>query len=147
MYCSATYSFGISHSSLWGYSNREYRALFKAMSYRHTNFFYYTTNLRNCIIVFDSSALRKWTRYLIKRISSIGTPILICLKKLIHTLFVFVCFFQQIKIGSAFTTLEEFVVGKVYVPLTKRNATTICVGGAVQQSTYLQTVFYKIYEN
>lgn len=74
------------------------------------------------------------------------TPILICLKKLIHTLFVFVCFFQQIKIGSAFTTLEEFVVGKVYVPLTKRKATTICVGGAVQQSTYLQTVFYKIHE-
>lgn len=24
---------------------------------------------------------------------------------------------------------------------------SICVGGAVQQSTYLQTVFYKIYEN
>lgn len=65
-------------------------------------------------------------------------------KKLIHTLFIFV---QQIKMGSAFATLEEFVVGKVYVPVTKRNVTIICVGGAVQQSTCLQTVFYKIHEN
>lgn len=68
-------------------------------------------------------------------------------KKLMHTLFIFVCFVQQIKMGSAFATLEEFVVGKVYVPVTKRNVTIICVGGAVQQSTCLQTVFYKIHEN
>lgn len=67
-------------------------------------------------------------------------------KKLIHTLFIFVCFVQQ-KMGGAFATLEEFVVGKVYVPVTKRNVTIICVGGAVQQSTCLQTVFYKIHEN
>lgn len=74
-------------------------------------------------------------------------PNLNLLKKINTYIICFCLFFQQIKIGSAFTTLEEFVVGKVYVPLTKRNATTICVGGAVQQSTYLQTVFYKIYEN
>lgn len=73
-------------------------------------------------------------------------PNLNLFKKINTYIICFCLFFQQIKIGSAFTTLEEFVVGKVYVPLTKRKATTICVGGAVQQSTYLQTVFYKIHE-
>lgn len=47
--------------------------------------------------------------------------------------------------GSAFATLEEFVVGKVYVPVTKRNVTIICVGGAVQQSTCLQTACFTKY--
>lgn len=70
-------------------------------------------------------------------------PNLNLFKKINTYIICFCFFFQQIKIGSAFTTLEEYVVGKVYV---KRNATTICVGGAVQQSTYLQTVFYKIHD-
>lgn len=129
-----------------------YRALFKAMSYGHSNCFNFTTNLRNCTIVFDSSII--YTEFFTKMNTIFNQADFFHLffdlnlfKKLIHTLFIFVCFVQQIKMGSAFATLEEFVVGKVYVPVTKRNVTIICVGGAVQQSTCLQTVFYKIHEN
>lgn len=126
--------------------------LFKAMSYGHSNCFNFTTNLRNCTIVFDSSII--YTEFFTKMNTIFNQADffhfffdLNLFKKLIHTLFIFVCFVQQIKMGSAFATLEEFVVGKVYVPVTKRNVTIICVGGAVQQSTCLQTVFYKIHEN
>lgn len=64
-------------------------------------------------------------------------------KKLIHTLFIFVCFVQQIKMGSAFATLEEFVVGKVYVPVTKRNVTIICVGGPSNNLRVFKPCFTK----
>lgn len=64
MYWSVTYSPRLIWDYALLYVRLLYRALFKAMSYGHSNCFNFTTNLRNCTIVFDSSII--YTEFFMK---------------------------------------------------------------------------------